>query len=70
MSFRGYYMYVLTHLSISNAVQNPKKKLLESEIFEMQKIGIWMHSVTKRTSAKKSNRKELLDFLNFLERTA
>ena len=64
--FPGYYMYLLTQLSIFDAVQNPKQVRQTEKIFEGRKL--FGNNNRSGTSAKKKyDRKVLYNFLTFAE---
>ena len=66
-SFRGYYMYLLTPLSIFDAVQNPKQIRQTEKIFECRKF--FGNNNSSGTSAYKNNDgKVFLHFLIFPEK--
>ena len=65
--FPGYYLYLLTQLSIFDAVQNPKQIRQTEKIFECRKF--FGNSNRSSTSAnKKYDRKVLYNFLIFAEK--
>ena len=59
-------MYLLTQLSIFDAVQNPKQIRQTEKIFECRKI--FGNNNSSGTSAKKYDRKVFLHFLVFPEK--
>ena len=59
-------MYLLTQLSVFDAVQNPKQIRQTEKIFECRKFFGNINS--SGTSAKKYDRREILHFLIYLEK--
>ena len=62
--FPGYYMYLLTQLSIFNAVQNPKQIRQTEKIFECWKF-FGSNNRSGTSANKKYDRKALYNFMIF-----